>query len=389
MDSLGTSRTSVAGIVVVVLGVLFAADQGTEWMKQAVIAGAPHVHAVKPVCPRDELEEEGLSVAECEHLLTNVRGYVSSAPGWFPAVKTVLSAIGTVLALLSIGTGAALVDRHRWATHAVLATFGVLVVVDLGNFIATVNAGPTLRAIYLYDVMLWFFIHLAVTVAVIAVVSSDPRYSSTDVDPDRSMATPQTNPVAIIALHWLLAVAIFFLFVSSWWMLALPLPSAELQYRQFPFQLHKNVGLTLMLLMIPMLFIRSRSRPRSSSLDGKSWMAKLARMDHWVLYVLVGAASISGYLSSSYSGWGTRLWWLVDLPSWGYENEQLNRLYSDLHLWTCWALLAAIAVHVAGALYHGFRDDGIAHRMLSIRLGNLGPSGSRRPSRRDDGSRRA
>lgn len=41
-------------------------------------------------------------------------------------------------------------------------------------------------------------------------------------------------------------------------------------------------------------------------------------------------------------------------------------LYSDIHLWTCWELLAAIALHVGGALYHGFRNDGIVRRILTL-----------------------
>ena len=98
----------------------------------------------------------------------------------------------------------------------------------------------------------------------------------------------------------------------------------------------------------------------------RPWMQRLASIDHVVLYVLVVAVCISGYLSSSYSGWGTRLWWLVDLPHWGHENEELNILYSDIHLWTCWALLAVVAVHISGAVYHAFRNDGIVRRMLRL-----------------------
>ena len=48
-----------------------------------------------------------------------------------------------------------------------------------------------------------------------------------------------------------------------------------------------------------------------------------------------------------------------------YEDEELNILYSDIHLWTCWALLAAVAVHLSGALYHAFRNDGIARTISS------------------------
>lgn len=166
-------------------------------------------------------------------------------------------------------------------------------------------------------------------------------------------------------LHWLMAVSIFFLFISSWWMLGLPLASAEWRFREIPFQLHKNIGITLLALLFLLLYVRCRHRPRPGlvKLLGPR-AARLARIDHIFLYVVTVATCVSGYLASSYSGWGTRLWWLFDLPDWGYENEALNILYSDIHLWTCWMLLGSMAVHISGALYHAFRGDGVIRRML-------------------------
>jgi cytochrome b561 len=173
--------------------------------------------------------------------------------------------------------------------------------------------------------------------------------------------------MSAVIMHWLLAVSIFFLFVSSWWMLALPLPSKELTFRQFPFQLHKNLGVTLVVLLALMLYVRFKHRPAPENSDVmKPWMHKLAVIDHVVLYALILAVCISGYLSSSYSGWGTTLWWVLDLPDWGYEDEELNVFYSDVHLWTCWALLGVLAVHISGALYHAFRNDGVVRRMLRL-----------------------
>jgi cytochrome b561 len=71
-------------------------------------------------------------------------------------------------------------------------------------------------------------------------------------------------------------------------------------------------------------------------------------------------------LSSSYSGWRTRLWWLVDLPNWGYDNDELNILYSGIHNWTCYLLLVVIAVHIGKVIYNSFRNDGTARRMLRL-----------------------
>ena len=171
--------------------------------------------------------------------------------------------------------------------------------------------------------------------------------------------------VTAMLMHWLTAVSIFFLFISSWWMLALPFPSQDFRYRVLPFQLHKNLGITIVFALAILLYVRFKHRPAPVTAPGvRPWMHKLALVDHVVLYVMIFACCLSGYMSSSYSGWGTTLWWLVELPNWGHENEELNILYSDIHLWTCWGLLALIAVHVSGALYHGFRRDGAVRRML-------------------------
>lgn len=170
-----------------------------------------------------------------------------------------------------------------------------------------------------------------------------------------------------VVVHWLLALSIFFLFISSWWMLALPLPSKELTFRQFPFQLHKNIGITIVFLLFLLLYVRFKHRPASiTGTPIPSWMQKLAIADHIILYVLILACCLSGYLSSSYSGWGTTYWWLIELPYWGREDEELNMFWSDVHLWTCWGLLAILSVHIAGALYHAFRNDGVVRRMMRL-----------------------
>ena len=166
-------------------------------------------------------------------------------------------------------------------------------------------------------------------------------------------------------LHCLLAVSIFFLFISSWWMLGLPLPSDELRFRELPFQLHKNISITLVLLLGMLLYVRFRHRPAPvESRAMTPWMHRLSIVDHVVLYALILAVCGTGYMSSAHTRWDTVFWWLIQFPRIAEPDEELNELYSDIHIWMAWALLAVIAVHVAGALYHAFRNDGIVRRML-------------------------
>jgi cytochrome b561 len=164
-------------------------------------------------------------------------------------------------------------------------------------------------------------------------------------------------------IHAVIAVSIFFLLFSSWWMMALPLPSKVFTYRTFPFQLHKNVGLTVVVLVTVLLYARLRYLLSSGA---RARLRGISRLQHVLLYALVLICCLSGYLSSAYSGWATRVWWLFDLPNWGSDNDALNILYGDIHAWTSWALLAVMAVHIGNAVYHAFRNDGLVRRMIRL-----------------------
>tara|TARA_R110002073_G_scaffold267697_2_gene430958 strand:- start:627 stop:1196 length:570 start_codon:yes stop_codon:yes gene_type:complete len=173
-------------------------------------------------------------------------------------------------------------------------------------------------------------------------------------------------PSLIVLLHWLVAASVFFLFASSWWMLSLPLPSDEFTYREIPFQLHKNIGITLLVAVIFMASRRVVFLLREIKAQ-ESWLQRLAAWDHLLLYLLLVICCLSGYMSSSYSGWATRFWWLVDLPLWSAENDRLNILFSDIHMFSCWALLVLLMLHIGAAIYHALGNDGAIDKMFRLR----------------------
>jgi cytochrome b561 len=175
----------------------------------------------------------------------------------------------------------------------------------------------------------------------------------------------ESAPKIVVMLHWLLVASVLYLFVSSWWMLSLPLPSDEFTYRVIPFQLHKNIGITLLLCIMIMVGLRIRRHDREQQ-AARSKLQKLADLDHLLIYGLLAACCISGYLSSSYSGWETYFWWFLSLPVWATENDELNILFSDIHIWACWALLMVISMHIAAALYHSFNDIGVIRKMFRL-----------------------
>ena len=356
----GPAWMSGLGIATLLLGVLFMALEANEWMRQLVIEEMTPASREFPaaVCPEDELEEEGLSVAECEQLVSDIVSYVVSKPEWFSGVQMTLAAFGTLLAALAIVSGAMLANYHRAAATLGFVVLVALAGVDASHFAAAQLAGPILRGIHLPPALLWFFVHLASALAFYHARAPAAPTVAPAVD---------TRPYARfeVASHWCVAVSVFFLFVSSWWMLALPLPSDVFRYREFPFQLHKNLGMTIVVLVIAMAVLRTLGRRGLAPVRGETDTARRVRLaGHVALYLLIVAVCVTGYLSSSYSGWATTLWWAVDLPDWGREDEELNQLFSDWHLWTCWGLLVAMAAHIGAALLHAFRNDGVVRRIL-------------------------
>jgi hypothetical protein len=166
----GPAWESWLGIVAIVLGVLLAAAQGTELTKQFVIVSSTPADGRLPAaeCPEDELIEEGLTLAECEQLVSNVRGFIVSSPAWFPRFQSVLAATSVMLAFGSILVGAALVNGASWGAAAAVPVFAALTLVDAAGFVGAAQTGPILRDLYLWNFVLWFVIHLMMTLGAAA-----------------------------------------------------------------------------------------------------------------------------------------------------------------------------------------------------------------------------
>lgn len=166
----GPAWASSLGVVAVVLGVFLSAYHANEWMKQKVLQDAMPAGGQLPAaeCPAAELEEEGLTAAECEYMVAHVEGFVLSMPEWFPTVQKRLSAGGAIFAFLSLIVGGMLVNYRPYAPAAAVAVFTALAAVDALQFAAVVNAGPIVRDIYLWNILLWLIIHLMLIAGVIA-----------------------------------------------------------------------------------------------------------------------------------------------------------------------------------------------------------------------------
>ena len=86
---------------------------------------------------------------------------------------------------------------------------------------------------------------------------------------------------------------------------------------------------------------------------------------HWLLYALVLATTITGWLFASFRGWSISFFFLTPLPMLASDNAAAGKAIDGWHQAAGWALLVVIAIHVLAAMAHIFiYRDRIMQRML-------------------------
>src|SRR5687768_367402 len=174
-------------------------------------------------------------------------------------------------------------------------------------------------------------------------------------------AAQQRYSWGAIVLHWAIALALAFQLA-----LGFSMPKDERGFALF--QLHKSVGITILLLSLARLAWRLTHRPPPAVEGG--FQGFLAKAVHTLLYGFMIGMPLTGWAVVSTSPievptlfWGAISWPHLPLPG------GLNEAFEETHEILAWIGVSLIALHVAGALRHQFLlRDGLLRRM--------GPGGS-------------
>ena len=163
------------------------------------------------------------------------------------------------------------------------------------------------------------------------------------------------------ALHWLIVLLI----ISQWVIMqraeALPLGNAKLQAIGF----HKSFGMTILALAIIRLVWRWMNPVPSLAGVTKSWERVLATLSHVLLYALIFAMPLTGWLMSSARGFPVAGSSSSQFPDLVAKDDGLYRQMQDLHHLLFAALVVVALLHIAGALKHHFIDkNDVLKRML-------------------------
>lgn len=173
-------------------------------------------------------------------------------------------------------------------------------------------------------------------------------------------ATIERYTRTAIALHWLAVLLIFAAFPLGVYMHDLPLSPTKLQLYSY----HKWIGISALMLAVLRIVWRARHTPPLLPETMPRWQQLASHATHHLLYVLLFAVPLSGWLMSSAKGFQTVWFGVLPLPDLIGKDKVLGSLLTTLHQGLNFALLLLVLLHVAAVFKHRFIDrDNIWARM--------------------------
>ena len=176
--------------------------------------------------------------------------------------------------------------------------------------------------------------------------------------------TPERWGSVQIALHWTI-VGLLLVQLPAGYGMVLSAPGAV---QDTLYNVHKNVGLIILILAVVRLAWRCAHPVPDLPADLPPWQARAARATHVLLYLLLFLMPLTGFLYTTLSGFPVPFLMVWDLAPYVPVDKPLGAWFKLAHLTLQWLLYLTVLLHVAGALHHHLvRKDEVLRRMLSSR----------------------
>jgi len=171
---------------------------------------------------------------------------------------------------------------------------------------------------------------------------------------------PSYTRTAII-LHWLVALLIFYAWPLGAYMTDMPLSPQKLHYYAW----HKWAGVVVFVLAVARLAWRTGHPAPAMPATMPAWQQRAAAGLHHLMYLLLLAIPLTGWVMSSAKGFQTVLFTVLPLPDLVAKDKALGDMLAEVHEALSWALAALVVAHVAASVKHHLVDrDDILVRML-------------------------
>jgi len=176
-----------------------------------------------------------------------------------------------------------------------------------------------------------------------------------------------------ISLHWAIALLLLTNIGVAWYFNTLT-GTAKLE----PVQLHKSIGITVLMLSVARLAWRLAVPPPKLPDYVTGWEKGLARTVHVLFYVVMLGMPLSGWAMSSASPlikvFPITLFHIVPWPTMTFlsnlphdQMKQAHKVFMATHGLLAKLAYGLIVLHVAGALKHQFiSNDDVVARMIPL-----------------------
>ena len=181
-------------------------------------------------------------------------------------------------------------------------------------------------------------------------------------------------PAVMRLIHWATALLMALVVVLAWIAPEHQPPEGTLV------MLHKTVGIAILALTVLRLGLRTLTKVPPEPAGTSRVEAAAARAGVWLLYGIMFAMPVSGYLSEAARGRGVDMLGLFTipplLPAWPLLHQAAWSLHSAGQL----AVYTVVGLHIAAAAYHLLvRRDAVMQRMWPG-ASRLMPPGAARPA---------
>jgi cytochrome b561 len=161
--------------------------------------------------------------------------------------------------------------------------------------------------------------------------------------------------------HWVMAALI---------LVQIPLGLAAVNWPLSPTKIslffwHKSTGVLLLALVVLRVAWRLANRVPDLPPDTPAWERAAAHASHFLLYMLLFALPVTGWVVQSASNIPFRAFYLFPLPPIVGPDKALADQFKEVHEWLFVLLAFVLAVHVGAALRHHYlKRDAVLVRML-------------------------
>lgn len=161
-------------------------------------------------------------------------------------------------------------------------------------------------------------------------------------------------------LHWLIGFSILLMIAAGYAMKEI----VAIDLKPTFYMVHKSSGVILLILILFRLFWRLINTTPNLPGDMSSFLKAIARLNFFLMYLLMLSVPISGMMMTLFSGYSINIFNLYTIESFLIDKE-IAMVAKSMHNLLPYILLSLIGLHFCGMLYHQLiRKDKLLQRLL-------------------------